>query len=483
VQPAALDLIIAALSTTEARLGDLMTGSRISGNELLENAIAKADLVLALRRSGRTASDRVVVAVPRNFDDEFLAWVIGTHLADGIVAPLYPTLRTREREAVLTVLRPDVVVVDSDKGDAYSGYSFDSGIGAFVATNKVQRAALPREADLVLYSSGSTGEPKGILVNGEAFLRSGDLFGQRLGVESGATYFCPLPMAHSGGLIMGWWASVLHGAVMLGTATSDFALVARRLAEVQPDLVGAVDTFFYRWAQYAGGRSLGRIAWTTGDETTLDRVQRGCGFEHVVRPYGLTEASPNVGVGDPHRADAPPADARIWVHVGVKVRIDTDGIDETVGVGEILVAGACVSPGYLTPAGIVPVADPQGWIHTGDLGYFDSDGALQFVGRLKEMLKVGGLNVWPQEIEAALQDLKIENAMCVVGRRDDEYGERPVLVVEGELSGTQRERVAEAIGALPRIKQPNDVVHFEAFPSTASGKMDRRAITKLVNER
>jgi acyl-CoA synthetase (AMP-forming)/AMP-acid ligase II len=487
VEQRALDVIIEALDTDADRFGDLVGGSRLSGRELLADARRKAEVVAGA--SGASGADRVVVAVPRALDRQFLAWVIGTHLAGGVVAPLYPTLRPNEREAVLSVLQPDFIVADPAAADAdkLSGFAFDAERGAFTAVARPQRAPLPPKADLVLYSSGSTGQPKGILVNGESFLRSASLFGSRLGLADGDRYFCPLPMAHSGGLIMGWWASALHHAVLLGSTSNDFGVVARRLAEVRPEFVGAVDTFFYRWEQATGGQArLGRVAWTTGDARTLERVQRGCGFEHVVRPYGLTEASPNVGVGDPNRTDGPLADARIWVHEGVQVRIDTavieDDENDGQGVGEILVTGACVSPGYLMPEGIVSVADAEGWIHTGDLGYFEDDGALQFVGRLKEMLKVGGLNVWPQEIEAVLQGLDIERPMCVVGLRDDEYGELPVLVVEGALADEERARVDKAVSALPRIKRPRQVIQLDAFPVTPSGKMDRRTITKLVNE-
>ena len=478
----ALNLVIDALSTSDPRFGDLVEGTRVSGYELLDDAWRIANMLAV--RSRRDGSGCAVVAVMGNLSREFLAWVIGTHLASGIAAPLYPMLRPKECDTVLSLLRPDVIVANSDQGGELSGYAFDPDFGAFIAEHPPERQPLPQEADLVLFSSGSTGESKGILLNGTAILRSATSFGERLGITPGARYFCPLPMAHSGGLIMGWWASALQGAVMLGSATSNFDVVARRLTEVRPEIVGAVDTFFYRWAQATGGRSaLGRVAWSTGDKRTLELVQRGCGFEHVVRPYGLTEASPNVGVGDPNRNDGTPADSRIWVHDGVNVKIDVTTVDDEPGLGEILVSGACVSPGYLTPEGVVPVADDDGWIHTGDLGYFEPDGSMQYVGRLKEMLKVGGLNVWPQEIEAVLQEIDIKNSICVVGRRDDEYGELPVLVVEGSLSDGERKLVAKALSTLPRIKQPRDILYFEAFPVTASGKMDRRTITKLTNDR
>ena len=471
-----IERMVRALDTNDARFGDLMDDTTVSGHALLAEAHRRASAL-------STVTDRrIVVAVSRSLDADFLSWTIGTHLANGVVAPLYPTLRPLEREAVLSVLEPDVIVADAGRLDEFPGYQFAHDLGAFVSERSTDRVPLPSQADLVLHSSGSTGQPKGILLNGASFLRSGFSFGERLGVQPGDRYFCPLPMAHSGGLIMGWWAAALHGAVLLGAKSGDFSQVARRLAEQRPAFVGAVDTFFYRWEQATGGGvALGRVAWTTGDQRTLERVHRGCRFEHVVRPYGLTEASPNVGVGDPRRGDGPPADPRIWVHEDIQVQISPVEGASDAAEGEILVTGDCVAPGYLLPDGVRPVTDDDGWIHTGDLGSWNPDGSLDFTGRVKEMLKVGGLNVWPQEIEAVLQDLDMERPMCVVGRRDDEYGELPVLVVEGDLGPSDRERIARALSTLPRIKQPREVVEFDELPVTASGKMDRRGITKLVN--
>lgn len=479
-------------------MGDFLGDWKLTGAELLQRAEEKKSI------SERNFSfTRPLIAMLRPPDPDFFAWVVAAHYLNGIIAPLYPNLRPRDLVAALGVLDPDVVVSDNEDDTLQElikqeMISLDpTGVpGLFVRDTEefprrrdAHRRGIPSRVDLILHSSGSTGRPKGILLAPDAYLRSARNFGTTLGLEPGAVYYCPLPMAHSGGLIMGFWAAVLAKAEFYTSTRVDFTAGADHLAEVQPDFVGAVDTFFFRWGEAVGGRHrLGTTAWSTGDESTLRRIEQACGFDHVVRPYGLTEASPNVGVGDPNRADSSGADARIWVHDGIDVQIrtpkDSSGgpTDEHNGLrrGEILVAGWCVARGYLTQDGITSVADDEGWIYTGDLGYIDDSGALYFTGRLKEMLKVGGLNVWPQEIESLLEEVEgMEGRYCVVGRPDDEYGEVPVLVVERKLA-ERRAALWSAMEALPRIKRPREILVWDALPQTPSGKMDRQAVTQRV---
>ena len=435
---------------------------------------------------------RPTIAVMLRQDYGMVTALVGAHLAGAVIAPLYPALRPAELCDVFNLIRPTLAVTSrGDLPEVLEGLGASTNASKTASIWKIdyddgQFVDVPGTADMILNSSGSTGRPKGILLSGATVLRNAHCFGSRLGLVPGARYYCPLPFAHSGGIVMGWWAAVTTGAHFLTSVEFNASESAHQLVELSPEFVGAVDTMFVRWAAEVPGRSLGRTAWSTGDEATLRKVQESCGFEHVVRPYGLTECSPNVGVGDPAIATGPPADARIWVHEGIEVRIDTEGgvNTELAGEveGEILVTGWSLGLGYVTESGVIPLPLEGGWLRTGDLGYLDSVGALLFTGRLKEMLKVGGLNIWPQEIEEAFRVSRFPREVCVVGRADSEYGEVPVAVLDEAPSAEALAALRSSCAGLPRIKQPRAYYSLgHGFPVTPSGKLDRRRITALID--
>jgi len=177
---------------------------------------------------------------------------------------------------------------------------------------------------------------------------------------------------------------------------------------------------------------------------------------------------------------------------GCEVRI----VDAQTGVecprgapGEIVVRGYPLMQGYYgKPAETARAIDREGWFHTGDMGVLRPDGHLHFVGRYKDMLKVGGENVDPMEVEAFLMGHPAIRAAAVVGRPDPRLSEVAVAFVQLAPGGTlsEREVIEHCRGHLASFKIPRHVVFVDEFPMTSTGKIRKvvlreRATGPLVN--
>jgi len=208
----------------------------------------------------------------------------------------------------------------------------------------------------------------------------------------------------------------------------------------------------------------------------------------VVQTYGLTEATSQV-------TTLAPADAERKLGSAGKPLLGTEialsgpngprpnGPVPADGVGEILVRGPTVSPGYLNPADNVRRED--GWLRTGDLGRLDAEGFLYVMGRGDDMIITGGENVYPVEVEAVLQAHPAVAEACVFGVPDPRWGQAVAASVRLRLgaAASPRELIEYACRHLARFKAPRHVHFVEDFPCTASGKIIRQHVREQCRNR
>jgi long-chain acyl-CoA synthetase len=355
----------------------------------------------------------------------------------------------------------------------------------------------PRELASILYSGGTTGKPKGIMLSHHNFVTEGMQVAAWVGMSERDTVLAILPIFHGFGLGALIHAGLASGAKLVLVPQFTPEIVAKLLKTKRPTLMAGVPTLYEALArdpslQRTDLSSL-RAAFCGAD--TLTRPVKE-GFEELVRGrggnvrllegYGLTEAVTAV-MGTP-------LDQYREGSVGVPFpdmlaticRIESDeelGPDEE---GEICLAGPPVMLGYLddpeaTAASLHEHEDGRIWLHTGDIGRRDADGFFYFTSRLKRMIKSSGFNVYPAQVEGVLVEHPAVAEACVVGIPDQAQGERvkAFVVLEGGASADSAELIAYCRERLIKWSCPREVVFRDELPKTRVGKID---FTALVRE-
>ncbi|MFZ3566721.1 FadD3 family acyl-CoA ligase [Streptomyces sp. BH097] len=358
-------------------------------------------------------------------------------------------------------------------------------LGATVpAADAAARAAGVREDDVsdVLFTSGTTGRPKGVMTTHRQNVRTYLAWSQRTGLARGDRYLIISPMFHSFGYKAGVLACLLRGATMVLQPVFDVAetlrLVEKESITVLPGPPTIFTTLLDAPDRDRHDLSSLRLAVTGAATVPVALVTRVRAelFPVVVTAYGLTESCGTVTVCRADDSDETIARTAGRPIDGVEVRV-VDAARRPLPAGqdgEVLVRGYNVMLGYLDdPRATAEAVDDEGWLATGDVGHLDEGGHLTLTGRSKEMFVVGGFNVYPAEIEQLLSRHDTVAEAAVVGVPDDRLGEvgrayvtlRPGAgTTPAELTGFCRERLAN-------FKVPREVVILDAFPRNAAGKI------------
>jgi HIP---CoA ligase len=344
-------------------------------------------------------------------------------------------------------------------------------------------AIAPDDVSTVIFTSGTTGAPKGAMLRHEASVRAFTAWSDVVGLEEGDRYLVINPFFHTFGLKAGILACLASGATIVPHATFDIPDIMRRIEEERITMLPGAPAVYLTILDHADlGRfdlSSLRLAVTGAATVPVEMIRRMAselGFTNIVTGYGLTEATGIVTMC--RHTDDPETIANTAGRPipGVEVRtVDEAGEDVPAGEpGEVVVRGYNVMAGYIgDPAASAAAVDADGWLHTGDIGVFDGDGNLKITDRLKDMFIVGGFNAYPAEIENMLMEHPTVGQAAVVGVPDPRLGEvatafvvpRAGVTIDGPaLIAWCRERMAN-------YKVPRSVQVLDTLPLNASGKV------------
>jgi O-succinylbenzoic acid--CoA ligase len=343
-----------------------------------------------------------------------------------------------------------------------------------------ERAPLrPNARQSIVFTSGTTGTPKGAQITYGNLYAGALASAERLGASPDDRWLCPLPFYHVGGFSILFRSPLYGSAVVLPPAT-DADSLAQSLHASQSTIVSLVPTMLHRMldAGFVAPPSL-RLILVGGAAASPQLIER-CLAQNLPLSltYGMTETASQIATMPPKGVRAKQGSVGKPL-AGTSVRIvDESGNDLPLGqYGEIVVSGGTVMRGYL---GQPPT---NGTLHTGDIGYLDADGDLWLVQRRSDLIVTGGENVYPSEVENALRQHPSVADACVVGVPDAEWGQSVAAMValhDGSPLLTAADLITFARQQLAGYKVPRSVAFVRQLPLTASGKIHRQAVQEQL---
>ncbi|QUH02724.1 acyl-CoA synthetase [Saccharopolyspora erythraea] len=428
------------------------------------------------------------VAVWATSEPETCAAVVGGLAAGAAVVPINPKVGERELAHILGDSRPELLL-------AAPGFEAPEGLGDIPVHEvdlDVRGGELPPEPDeeeaaLIVYTSGTTGPPKGVVLPRRAIRANLDALAEAWEWTARDVLVHALPLFHVHGLILGTLGPLRLGGTVHHLGRFSSQAVAEELSG-QATMMFGVPTMYHRLAGDAEEDP--RIAEAVGGARLLvsgsaalpavehERIERLTG-QRVVERYGMSETIMNCGV----RADGDRRPGYVGrPFAGVELRLVdeqgaeiTDSDDETVG--EILVRGPNLFTGYLNRPDATEAAFTDGWFRTGDVATRAADGYIRIVGRrATDIIKSGGYKIGAGEIENALLEHPAVAEVAVTGEPDPDLGERIVAWVVPAAEVAEQDLADHVAKLLTPHKRPRVVRFVEALPRNELGKVMKKAL-------
>jgi len=400
----------------------------------------------------------------------------------------YPAL-LRESELEFPSLE-DIVIVAGDPHDATSWEDFLARGTAVTDDDLNWRVDHIGPDDLsdVVYTSGTTGSPKGVVMTHGQTLRAYLDWCDWADLRAGDRYLIVNPFFHIFGYKAGCLASLMRGATIHPVAVFDPGVVLELVERERITVLPGAPTLYQSLLDHPDTKKRDitslRLAVTGAADIPVElirRVREELPFERIQTGYGLTEAGTVTG--------SKPDDD--FEHIATTVGVPWPGFEVRVDAplgepGEVLVRGETVMRAYLDDLEATEAAiDIDGFLHTGDLGTFDADGYLRIVGRIKDMFIVGGFNAYPAEIEnLLLRHPKIAQA-AVIGVPDERLGEVGMAFVVPAPGETidPADVIAWARDEMANYKVPRAVEIVDELPLNATGKVVKDELRARVQGR
>ena len=439
---------------------------------------ARVRAARAFIAAGLKQGDRVAIWAPNMW--QWIVAAIGAQTIGGVVVPLNTRMKGPEAAYILNASEASllftvaeflgveypalledqslpalrrIVLLEGQGGSSGDWEAFLAG-GDPVSEEQVAARASSVDPDDtldILFTSGTTGDPKGVVTSHGQNIRVFENWSATVGLRADDSYLIVNPFFHSFGYKAGWLSAIIRGARILPVRAFDLDAVLALIARERVSMIPGPPTLYQsllahpRRAEF--DLSSLRLAVTGAAPVPVQLVHRmreELGFEVVVTAYGLTETCGVVSICRPQDSAERISHTSGRAMQGVEIKcVDREGARVAPGVdGEIWVRGYNVMRGYFNNSGATQDAiTADHWLKTGDIGVMDADGYLHITGRLKEMFIVGGFNCYPAEIENRLCDMPGVARAAVVGVPDERLGEvaRAYLVTE---AGAQLEEAA-----------------------------------------
>ncbi len=440
----------------------IAAGAAFSFAELADQA-ARARASLA--REGVTAGSRVALLAGNGVAT--VVAILALLDLGATLVPIHPRLTPSEAAVLLADAAPALTLREADLA------------GLLDAAPAPAPAPVSAELPLaLLYTSGTSGRPKGAILARRAFLAAAAASEANLGWTAGDRWLLAMPLCHVGGLSIVTRCLAARRAVILEARFEARAALATIVRD-RATLLSVVPTMLQALLEHdADGALAGLRAVLLGGAAAPFTLVEECARRGVpaLTTYGLTEACSQVTVqrlSSPHRARRGSGEPLPGVELEV-ARLD-GGAAPPGEVGRLRVRGATLMDGYFRGEGAAPdrARDAEGWFDTGDLGVIDGEGVLHVHARRSDLIVTGGENVYPVEVEQRLEALPGVRRALVFGVADARWGQVVAAAMEMD-AGCPVEALAPRVAeVLAPHKRPRLVCQVEALPLTSSGKLVR----------
>ncbi len=520
-----------ALALEEASIVD-GSAVRLSFSQLWERCLDAARAFIA---AGIAPGDRVAVWAPNCH--EWILAAVGAQCAGAALVPINTRFKAKEAAYVLQKsgaralvsigdflgtdylgsLETELGAPGSDAlwpalpglervvelGPASSGSSWRTPFAQFVASGaSVSRSVAaahaervsPDDASDILFTSGTTGHPKGVVTTHGQNVRAFTSWTEVVGLRAGDRYLIVNPFFHAFGYKAGWLACLLRGATILPHLVFDAGQVLKRIAKDQVSMLPGPPALYQAILAHPELTSYDvtslRLAVTGAASIPVDLIHRMrdvLGLETIITGYGLTECCGIVAMcrydDDPETIAKTSGRAIEGVEM---IAVDDSGQPVPSGdPGEILVRGYNVMRGYFDDERATQDAvDAAGWLHTGDIGIIDERGYVRITDRKKDMFIMGGFNCYPAEIENLMLSHPELVSVAVVGVPDERMGEVGMaFVVRRKDSSLDSDALrAWCRENLANYKVPRYFQLVDALPMNATGKVTKFVLRERAAE-
>jgi acyl-CoA synthetase (AMP-forming)/AMP-acid ligase II len=436
----------------------------------------------AFAAAGVDKGDRVAIWAPNSA--EWIIAAFGLLTAGGVLVPV--NTRFKPDEAADIIVRSGAKAVLVQQGFLGLDYATPPGVPVFDIRSDFLTSGSPFErrvsggdvADIV-FTSGTTGRPKGVMMNHRQTLRLYAEWCDLADLRQGDRYLIVNPFFHIFGYKAGCITSLIRGATILPVPVFDVDSVLELVERERVTMLPGPPTLYTSLLAAPGNRDVSslRAAVTGAADIPVElirRIRSELPFQSIMTGYGLSEA----GTVTATRPDDSFEDIATTVGTpcdGVELRIADDG--------EVLVRGYSVMMGYLDdPAATAEAIDADGWLHTGDLGMLTDNKHLRIIGRKKDMFIVGGFNAYPAEIEGFLLEHPAIAAVAVIGVPDERMGQvgKAFVVRRGEV--TEDELISWSRARMAGFKVPRTVEFRDSLPLNATGKVMKDQLSIVDTE-
>jgi acyl-CoA synthetase (AMP-forming)/AMP-acid ligase II len=425
----------------------------------------------AFAELGVGEGERVAIWAPNSA--EWIIAAFGLLTAGGVLVPVNTRFKTEEAGDIIGRSKAKAVLVQ--KEFLGQDYTAPAGIPVIDLKSDFLSGGAPFERPVsgtdiadVIFTSGTTGRPKGAMMNHQQTLRMYEEWATLADLREGDRYLMINPYFHTFGLKAGLIASFLRGATMLPVAVFDVDTVVDLIEREGITMLPGPPTLYHSLlaVRHKAKLSTVRAGVTGAADIPVELVRRIHGelpLQTLMTGYGLTEAG-NVTLSRPGDSFEDVATTAGLPCEGVEVRIADDG--------EVLVRGYGVMQGYFDePEATALAIDDDGWLRTGDLGNFDDAGRLRVVGRKKDMFIVGGFNAYPAEIEGFLLEHPAVAQAAVIGTPDDRLGQVGKAFVVAKTKVSEDELLVWCRERMAGFKAPRSIQFLDELPLNATGKV------------
>jgi len=486
---------------------------RMTYKELVDSVEYMASALVAL---GIQKGDRVIVCLP-NWN-EFLVIYFSLARLGAILVPCNPRYRTEELVYILENSKATAAFLTGEFGhiDIFASHSSAGGSLNYIFTVRSQQKGHYSFADLIelgkrspavppisidatedvfaiLYTSGTTGKPKGAMLTHQNVFYSANATIEALQCTDDDVFLVAVPVFHVFGMVPSILSAVLCGARLVFMEQYKAEEALRLIEQEKVTIHHGVPTMFIlelnhpNFNQYQlSSLRTGIIAAAPCPEEVVRKIRTQMGCDIVIS-YGLTETSATLTITSFDDSDSVRSETVGKAVSGAEVKVVDDNRREVKPgeVGELACRSFGVMKGYYgMPEKTKEVIDEEGWFYTGDLATIDENGYVRIVGRKKEMIIRGGYNIYPREIEEMFYKHPSVMEVAIIGLPDSVLGEVSCAVIKLRSGCVEDEESMKAYikGKVADYKVPDRIVFVEELPVTPSGKIKKVALREMMEE-